>query len=255
MHPTTHRQPHVSRRRLLGELRFVAGEVVLVVTLYLAYLAVRGAAVGQRSLAQRHGRSIARIESEAHLAHERTVQALATSVHAVRIFFNTVYELGFFPVVIALLCWLAWRERDAYRELRAAMLASIAFAAVCFALYPAAPPRLVPSLDIDDTVGMTSHDVGSFHGLHYNPYASMPSMHVGWTLLVAIVGLSVVRNRLARAALLLYPALMTSAVIVTGNHYFLDCIAGAAIALAALAAVRTRTATRHEGANPEGAYA
>jgi membrane-associated phospholipid phosphatase len=53
----------------------------------------------------------------------------------------------------------------------------------------------------------------------------MPSMHFGWT---ALVGLIIFRT--GRPALrilgVVYPALMFIAVIVTGNHYVVDPIAG-----------------------------
>ena len=52
-----------------------------------------------------------------------------------------------------------------------------------------APPRLVEGLGIADTVGLSGgHDEGSFMGVSFNPYAAMPSMHVGWSLLVGIAG-------------------------------------------------------------------
>ena len=43
---------------------------------------------------------------------------------------------------------------------------------------------MLPDLGITDTVGMHAHDVDSFHGISFNPYAAMPSLHVGWSLIV-----------------------------------------------------------------------
>ncbi len=147
--------------------------------------------------------------------------------------------LMFGPLVAATLVGLALRRRPAYAELSRALLLAIAIASVVFVIFPAAPPRLVPELGIADTVGLAgSHDSGSFGGVKFNPYAAMPSMHVGWSLLVGITLFGVARRRWLKAAAAAHPALMTVTVVATGNHYLLDAVAGAAIALFSLAVVR-----------------
>ena len=83
---------------------------------------------------------------------------------------------------------------------------------------------------------MHDHDVGSFHGISYNPYAAMPSMHVGWSLIVAAGAFRAVRSPWLRGAAVAHPLLMTAATVATGNHYVLDCAAGAAIGLVAVLA-------------------
>jgi membrane-associated phospholipid phosphatase len=72
----------------------------------------------------------------------------------------------------------------------------------------------------------------------------MPSLHAGWDLLV---GLSI---SLTAASLWLrwigrvLPVLMAIAVVVTGNHYIVDVIAGVALALVGLAAAHARRRCR-----------
>ena len=56
----------------------------------------------------------------------------------------------------------------------------------------------------------------------------MPSVHVGWALLVAVTIVRAVRSRWRWLALA-YPALTTLAVVVTANHFWLDGIAAAAL--------------------------
>ena len=64
-------------------------------------------------------------------------------------------------------------------------------------------------------------------------------MHVGWSLLVGIALFGATRRRWrAGPAAAPHPALMTVTVVGTGNHYLLDAVAGAAIALFSLALVR-----------------
>ena len=133
-----------------------------------------------------------------------------------------------------LLVWLGLRDRSRYRELRRLLFLSLAFAVVLYVAYPCAPPRLVPGLDVADTVGLSSHDTGSFAGIKFNPYAAMPSMHVGWSLLVGIVGFRAARRLPLRAFFALHPFVMAVTVTATGNHYFLDSAVGAGIALLAV---------------------
>ena len=118
------------------------------------------------------------------------------------------------------------------------MLASLAIAAPLFVLYPTAPPRLVGGLGIVDTVGLSaSHDTGSFLGIHFNPYAAMPSIHVGWSLLLALVGIRFFKKRLVKTLFALHPVFMAPAVTTTGSHYFLYALAGVAVALLGYALV------------------
>jgi membrane-associated phospholipid phosphatase len=148
--------------------------------------------------------------------------------------FDAYYLIGFGPTIVAMLVWLGLRHRGAYKTLRTWLLVSLGIASVLYLLVPTAPPRLVPGLDIGDTVGLAAHDTGSFLGVRFNPYAAMPSMHVGWTLLLAIVGIRICRHRLVRIAFALYPVGMMICVVATGNHYFLDSIVGAGVALLAV---------------------
>jgi hypothetical protein len=72
-----------------------------------------------------------------------------------------------------------------------------------------------------------------------NQYAAMPSLHVGWNLLV---GIAVVRHAswwAGKGFGMLMPAAMVAAVVLTANHYLLDAVAGGALALIGLAIART----------------
>jgi hypothetical protein len=152
-------------------------------------------------------------------------------------FFSAYYLLGFGPLTASVLLFLGLRRPDAYRELRTWLLVALAIASIGYFLLPTAPPRLVPHLGIADTVGLSSHDTGSIGGIPFDPYAAMPSMHVGWSLLVALVVFRVTRRRITRALFALHPLLMAITVTATGNHYFADEIAGALVALAAVGIV------------------
>jgi hypothetical protein len=215
---------------------FVARELALWALVYPLYLLTREGAEGSRALALRHAREIVALERRLGLAIERGVQGVVDAVPLARGGFELYYEWAFYPLLAAAVVWLALARRGHYRRTRRAMVAALAAAAVFFVLFPTAPPRLLPGSGIVDTVGMHDHDVGSFHGISYNPYAAMPSMHVGWSLIVAAGVFRAVRARLVRAAAVVHPLLMSAATVATGNHYVLDCAAGAAIGAVALVA-------------------
>jgi membrane-associated phospholipid phosphatase len=66
--------------------------------------------------------------------------------------------------------------------------------------------------------------------LFFNPYAAVPSMHVAFALMVSVPALLVVRSRVAKVLWAAYPLVVAFVVIVTGNHWFMDAVAGALVA-------------------------
>jgi hypothetical protein len=117
-------------------------------------------------------------------------------------------------------------------------------ALVVYALYPVAPPRLVPDIDIVDVMrafsqyGWWGAAASAPRGIGdaTNQFAALPSMHFGWALWCAIQmwGFG---NRMWRALALLYPTLLTVVVIGTGNHFLTDVAAGGVCVLIALGVV------------------
>lgn len=223
--------------KLARELRFAATQLALWLGLYAAYLLTRSFTIANVEEATAHAARLIHLEDALGVLHEASVQDAVASVYALRVFFDLYYMLAFGPLLFCGMIWLGLRHRAAYRELRTAMLVSLGVASVFFVLFPVAPPRLVEGLGIVDTVGLADHDSGSFAGIHFNPYAAMPSIHVGWSLLFALVGLRVFTGRLRRLLLALHPVLMVIAVTTTGNHYFVDALAGSAVAVLGYALV------------------
>jgi PAP2 superfamily len=215
--------------------RFIAFELAIWAALYGAYLAVRGVTMGSPKEAFGHAWDVVGLERTLGVFHESAVQQVLSPAEG---FLSAYYMLGFGPVIGLMVVWLGIRDRAAYRALRNALLLSIAFATVVFVIFPTAPPRLVGGLAIEDTVGLSSHDTGSFLGIRFNPYAAVPSMHVGWSLLVAVYGFRATKRRLLQAFFLVHPALMAVAVTATGNHFFLDSVGGVAVAGLTLALLR-----------------
>jgi PAP2 superfamily len=222
---------HASRG--LAALRFVAVELAVWIALYGLYLLVRGLSVASADEALANARAIVDAERAAGLLVEAQAQSALGGLHDAA---SAYYVAGFAPLLVGVLGWLALRHRDVYRELRLLLLVSIGLALVIHVALPVAPPRLVPELSLLDTVGL-DRDGSSFAGIPFNPYAAMPSMHVGWSLLVGVFAFRAAHGRLTRSFFAAHPLLMVLAVTITGNHFVLDSLAGAAVALAAPAAL------------------
>jgi PAP2 superfamily protein len=218
------------RTRTLSLRRFAALELAIWASLYPAYLLVRGSSIGQEPTAVSHAWNLIDLERAAGLFHETDMQDIFGPIVD---FLSAYYVVGFGPLIAGVLIWLGLKHRDLYRGLRTQLLASLGVAVIGYLAYPTAPPRLVPGLGIADTVGMSAHDTGSVAGVRFNPYAAMPSMHVGWSILIAVFGFRAARSPWLKAFFVAHPLLMVITVTATGNHYFIDAIAGAGAVLAA----------------------
>jgi membrane-associated phospholipid phosphatase len=212
---------------------FVVRELMLWAAVYPLYLAVRGWSIADPDHAFADAWRVIGWEHDADLLHEARVQQL---LEPLRGFFSTYYMVGFGPIVASTLVWLALSRRELYVQLRTLLFIALAIALVVYVAFPTAPPRLVPGLGISDTVGLAGHDSGSFAGIRFDPYAAMPSLHVGWSLLAAIAIFRATSRTWLRVLAVLHPVLMALAVTATGNHYLLDSLAGAGVAALALLA-------------------
>ena len=150
---------------------------------------------------------------------------------------NGYYIYGHFNPMIVLLAWVWWRHRETYPRVRLLVCSMTAFAFVAH-MIPVAPPRLMPELGFRDVAVEHGQSVyGSFGAGIPGQLLAMPSLHVGWSLLVAYVVITTARSRW-RFLVLLHPVAMSVDVVVTANHWWADGIASGAILLLCLAAQR-----------------
>lgn len=222
------------RLRVFPGWRAVLVQALLVAGAALCYFAVRGLTRSSVGLAEENARALVAFERRVGLDWEHAAQALIIDhKHLVRVV-NAVYMYGHWPVIAVTLGVLfAYRPHHFYL-LRNAMFVSGAIGLVIFALVPVAPPRL-GVLDMVDTVTQGTHEYRTLQppGL-INRYAALPSLHLGWNLLVGIVLWRASTNRLLRAAAVAGPIAMAYAVVATANHYVVDVVAGGAVALVGL---------------------
>lgn len=195
------------------------------------YFRVRGLTSANPSVALDHANDVLAFEKTLSLDQERRLQIISTSHDWITNAANWVYIWGHWPVIIVVMVWLAMRHRTVFLRLRNAMFVSGAIGLVIFATYPVAPPRLT-MLGYIDTVTERSEAYRYLQPPAFvNPYAAMPSLHVGWDLLVGIAVATAAGSVLLRWIGCIMPVLMSIAVVLTANHYLVDGIAGAALAL------------------------
>ncbi|WP_367323499.1 bifunctional glycosyltransferase 87/phosphatase PAP2 family protein [Streptomyces sp. HUAS ZL42] len=215
-------------------------ELLLIRVTYAAYQKVRLAATGGsnskgRGKAEAHGQDILDLERGLHLDIEHWVNHAVVRVDWLRNFFDFYYESFHFVVPLSVLAVLYWRRPVDYRWARSALGFATLLALVGFWLYPLAPPRLMPTLGIIDTVhgvqDFSKPDYGTLTALT-NQYAAMPSLHFGWSLWCGVVIAIVAPKWWMKALGLLHPFFTLSAIVATGNHWVLDAVGGAAVVAA-----------------------
>ena len=106
-------------------------------------------------------------------------------------------------------------------------------------LFPTAPPRLA-GVGLEDTLLVLSGiDIGSpdLSALS-NPVAAVPSLHAAYALGVGIGMIRFARSYVVRLGGVLYPPLVVLTIVVTGNHFLLDAVAGMLVLAAGFLLVR-----------------
>ncbi|HEU5355708.1 MAG TPA: phosphatase PAP2 family protein [Actinocrinis sp.] len=183
------------------------------------------------------GQWIWNTERSAHLLSEHTVQGWILPHPLIVQAANLYYDTMHFTMMIVFLFWLFIRHRDAYPRWRTT-LAILTASCLLIQLIPVAPPRMLLNLDMVDTAMKYGQSVyGTVTGFRADQLSAMPSVHVGWALLIAACVYSVGTSRWRYIGIV--HAVMTILVVVaTGNHYWGDGIVSAALLIAAFFAQR-----------------
>ena len=189
-------------------------------------------------------------ERVAHLPSEASVQRLFLPHPLLVQAFDLYYDILHFPMLGACLVWLYVRHRDRYPVIRNTV-ALFTGASLLIQLIPVAPPRLLAGTGLVDTAARYGQSVYSWHGgFDADQYSAMPSVHVGWALIVAVAVITVSRRRWRWLAAG-YPALTTLVVVVTANHFWLDgIVAGLLVALVLAGQRLARRLWRGPGREP-----
>jgi len=216
----------------------IATQFALVFAAALAYFGVRGLTEGSEATAVSHAQGLLHMERWLNVDIEAGLQSLILDHRWIVTGANWVYIWGHWPVITITLVWLYRKHRTDYFLLRNAMFISGAIGLVIFAAMPVAPPRLLPGGYVDTVTNLsTSYRVLQPPQL-INEFAAVPSLHVGWNLLVGLMIFRAAKhakhNRL-RYLGFASPVFMATAVVLTANHYVTDVGLGMIVALTGLA--------------------
>ncbi|HKR70291.1 MAG TPA: phosphatase PAP2 family protein [Streptosporangiaceae bacterium] len=222
-------------RRLVSAGRF-ARETALVLALFALWQFAGSHAVMGPGGAVGRARWLWHAERVMHWPSEAWLQHLILPYPYLVQAFNLYYDILHFPVLIACLVWLFVWHRERYGSFRITL---VAFTGICLLIQfvPVAPPRMLSGIGMVDTAARYGQSVySSTAAFQADELSAMPSVHVGWAILVAIAVITVSSSRWRWLALL-YPVLTSVAVVVTANHFWLDGVV-AGVVLAAVLAVQ-----------------
>ena len=220
----------MSRVRQLLARRDGVAQVAVVLGAVAAYEAARLAMKPNWAQAFENANRIQYVEQALGFAWEQSLQRAFLALPNLVAALNLFYFVGHFLFTAIFFLWLYHRSRDGFRSFRDGFLAATAIAVLIHWLYPTAPPRLA-GVGLKDTLLLLSGiDIGSPDSSALsNPVAAVPSLHAAYALGVGIGMIRYARFLLVRVAGAVYPPLVVLTIVVTGNHFVLDAIAGMAV--------------------------
>ena len=206
-------------------------EVLIVGLVYGCYRLASGSIVPKRILALENAHDIIHWEKRLGLFQELDFQSFFVRNKVLLHVADTLYTILYYPALILFFFWAYNRHQKQYYVARNVFLVSAGIAFVCFALYPVAPPRMLPIFGFVDAMkgyGTINYDSPILRSLA-NPYAAMPSLHFAWTLLVGIGTFCIVKAWWGKVLGVFIPLGMLVAIVATANHFILDAVAGAVL--------------------------
>jgi len=226
--------------------------MLFVAAIYMAYTLGRFAAAKRPSGAFSHASDVWHAERLMQLPNEAHVQALTIGWQRVMDLASLHYQIGYIVSVVGSLVWIYLRHPDYYIWYRRFLTLVTAFGLVGHIVYPMAPPRLLTGDDVVDTAQVFGHAVYGPVGTGLsNQYAAMPSLHVGWAVVVAVAIVVVLRSPWRWLAVV-HPVLTMLVVVVTGNHFWMDGII-ATVIVAVSAAIALSWLPEEHGASTASA--
>jgi hypothetical protein len=243
------------RARLAAAGRFT-GEAALLVGLFALWQYAGSFGFMSPSGALPRGQWLWHAERWLHLPSETALQKVFLPHPLIIQFANLYYAVLHFPMLLCTLGWLFIWHRDQYRRTRTTVVLFTA-AALIIQFIPVAPPRLLSGTGLVDTAVRYGQSVYGVAG-GFDQLSAMPSVHVGWSIIVAIAVVTAARSGWRWLAVL-YPVLTTLVVVITANHFWLDGVAAGLLVAGAVAvqkagrSARLALLTRTAGPAAEGA--
>jgi PAP2 superfamily len=214
--------------------RLIAGELLLTITVLLIYFLLRGVRPPDIESSVARSLDIVRLEQQLGVFMEVRWQETFLQYDLLRNVANFVYAWGQYPVLGAIGIWLLWKDPARFRFIRNVLMFSAVIGIAMYWLLPAAPPRLMGVYGNDfgfvDTVFGATSNVTYFQPAPFvNNFAAIPSFHFGWIALASAAIWTNTTNIYARFGAVMMSVVMWWAIVVTGNHFFLDMVLGALV--------------------------
>ncbi len=231
--PTDEGEPSLPRLRDLPRLvLFGAGQIVLFLILFQLYKVVRRIYIPRaESVAFDNAERILDFQGSLHANFEVHLQHWVIERGDLIMVFNYFYA-WFMWIFYATAMILLFFAPQRYFYLRRVFFLSMLLALPWYLIFPLAPPRFMQDYGFDfvDTLVVYGPNYFSESGLvTANRYAAMPSMHVGWTTIGAMMLWVAFPGRfriVGRVLAVLLVAMIVTTVMVTGNHYWSDAVGG-----------------------------
>jgi hypothetical protein len=224
-------------RRWLAIATAASRETSLVLALFSIWQLAGRLSLLQVSGARGHALWLWDVERALHLPSEITLQRVFLPYPLIIKAFNVYYATMHFPTLIVFLIWVFARHREHYPPVRNTV-AILTAACLLIQLIPVAPPRMFANLGFVDTGVRYGQSVYGVVGSGFaDQLSAMPSVHVGWAVLIAVFVFEITRSAW-RWVVLVHTTLTILIVTVTANHWWLDGVV--AVMLLGMAIVAER---------------
>ncbi|HEX7084146.1 MAG TPA: phosphatase PAP2 family protein [Gaiellaceae bacterium] len=221
----------VGRRYLPRGWGDLGRQVAIWFGFFVAYQLARGLADRNPAKAFANGHRVVDLEVRlSHRLYELTFQQFVDQRHLLETAVSWTYWNSEFTVVGLVVLWVYLRRHAAFYALRNSILLANAIGLLVYVFVPMAPPRLLG-------VGFVDQHRDGLVQLAANPYAAMPSLHAADAVIIGVVCFTVCRHWWSKALWTLWPGWVWFTVMATGNHFWLDCLAGTIVAIVAMTIV------------------
>jgi len=208
---------------------------------YRLYDLGREKAVGTTADAFANAKDIVAAERFLGIYWEKPIQQAFLNVDWFIAFWNIYYGTVHFVLPVVTLVWLYGKAPGRYVRWRNTLALMWVIAVVTFLVYPLMPPRLMPErYGFVDTAaeyynfgpqvrvefGRDGQPTQKALDQYGNPFAAMPSFHVGWSTWCLLGLWPMIRRRWLRAAIVAYVLGVIFCITVTANHWLLDAVGG-----------------------------
>jgi hypothetical protein len=210
-------------------------ELVLMVTVFMAYRQVRHLTSGDLAQAHANADRVVNAERQLGIFSENALQRLVLNSRPVIEFLDHYYVFVHFTASLGFMAWVFLRHPEAWGRIRAWFLSVTLAGLAIHVAYPLAPPRMLSQHGFVDTLhvygpSIYSKDVTESAA---NQLAAMPSLHFAWAAIVAAGFITIRRSRWS-LLMVLHPLVTLLAIVATANHYWLDAIVGGALVAVAI---------------------